>query len=160
MSRAVPPRRTGGLLRNLQVWQKLFASFGVLCLLVIAVGATGLYELDRAGRRLDRMYAANLQATGRLGDLRADVHEATALTANATQTAIAAAVEQQTATTNEMGRNVGAVASGSHQISANAIEVAEAAAETTGAASNTAAAADELARVAHGLRQSLAMFRY
>jgi hypothetical protein len=34
-----------------------------------------------------------------------------------------------------------------------------AAAETTGAASNTAAA-DEFARVAHGLQQRLAMFRY
>ncbi|BCJ51912.1 methyl-accepting chemotaxis protein [Actinoplanes sp. NBRC 14428] len=79
---------------------------------------------------------------------------------NATQTAIAAAVEQQTATTNEMTRNVGEVASGSTDISANVAEVAEAAAETTSAASNTAGAADELARVAHDLQKSLAMFRY
>ncbi|AGZ39583.1 methyl-accepting chemotaxis sensory transducer [Actinoplanes friuliensis DSM 7358] len=79
---------------------------------------------------------------------------------NATQTAIAAAVEEQTATTNEMGRNVGEVAAGSHEISSNVAEVAEAAAETTSAAANTAAAADELARVAHELQQSLAMFRY
>ncbi|MEV4639325.1 methyl-accepting chemotaxis protein [Actinoplanes sp. NPDC049548] len=79
---------------------------------------------------------------------------------NATQTAIAAAVEQQTATTNEMTRNVAEVAGGSTEISANVAEVAETAAETTNAASNTAAAADELARVAHDLQQSLAMFRY
>ncbi|GAA3913236.1 methyl-accepting chemotaxis protein [Actinoplanes auranticolor] len=79
---------------------------------------------------------------------------------NATQTAIAAAVEEQTATTNEMGRNVGEVAAGSTEISSNVAEVAEAAAETTSAAANTAAAADELARVAHDLQQSLAMFRY
>ncbi|GIE52421.1 methyl-accepting chemotaxis protein [Amorphoplanes nipponensis] len=79
---------------------------------------------------------------------------------NATQTAIAAAVEEQTATTNEMGRNVGEVAAGSTEISSNVAEVAEAAAETTTAASNTAAAADELSRVAHDLKQSLAMFRY
>jgi methyl-accepting chemotaxis protein len=79
---------------------------------------------------------------------------------NATQTAIAAAVEEQTATTNEMGRNVGEVAAGSNEISSNVAEVAEAAAETTSAAANTAAAADELARVAHDLQQSLAMFRY
>jgi methyl-accepting chemotaxis protein len=38
--------------------------------------------------------------------------------------------------------------------------VAEAVAGTTGAASNTAHAADELARVAHELQQSFAMFRY
>jgi len=79
---------------------------------------------------------------------------------NATQTAIAAAVEQQTATTNEMTRNVGEVAGGSTEITANVAEVAEAAAETTNAASNTAGAADELARVAHELQRSLAMFRY
>lgn len=79
---------------------------------------------------------------------------------NATQTAIAAAVEEQTATTNEMTRNVAEVASGSTEISANVAEVAETAAETTNAAANTAAAADELARVAHDLQQSLAMFRY
>ena len=53
MSIAVPPRAiAGGLLRNLQVTHKLLASFGLLCLLVIAVGATGLYELNRSGQRL------------------------------------------------------------------------------------------------------------
>jgi methyl-accepting chemotaxis protein len=79
---------------------------------------------------------------------------------NATQTAIAAAVEEQTATTNEMTRNVAEVATGSRDISTNVAEVAEAAAETTGAAENTATAADELARIAQELQQSLAMFRY
>jgi methyl-accepting chemotaxis protein len=79
---------------------------------------------------------------------------------NATQTAIAAAVEEQTATTNEMTRNVGEVASGSRDISTNVAEVAEAAAETTGAAENTATAADELARIAGELQESLSMFRY
>jgi methyl-accepting chemotaxis protein len=79
---------------------------------------------------------------------------------NNTQTAIAAAVEEQTATTNEMSRNVSEVAGGTQQISANVAEVAEAAAETTSAADGTAAAADDLARVASDLQQSLSMFRY
>jgi methyl-accepting chemotaxis protein len=70
-----------GFLRNLQVAQKLFASFGVLCLLVIAVGATGLVQLRQAGQRLDAMYQQNLQAIARLGDIRADVQETTALSA-------------------------------------------------------------------------------
>ena len=74
------PRRTGGLLRNLQVSQKLFAGFGVLCLLVVAVGLAGLLELSQAGRRLDHMYEQNLLSTARLGDIRADVHESTSLT--------------------------------------------------------------------------------
>ncbi|AGL14806.1 methyl-accepting chemotaxis protein [Actinoplanes sp. N902-109] len=79
---------------------------------------------------------------------------------NATQSAIAAAVEEQTATTNEMSRNVGEVATGSGEISVNVAEVADAAAETTQAAEGTASAADDLARVAHELQKSLAMFRY
>jgi methyl-accepting chemotaxis protein len=59
-----------------------------------------------------------------------------------------------TATTNEMGRNVGEVSTGSRQISADVAEVADAAAETT------TAAADELARIANELKQGPAMFRY
>jgi methyl-accepting chemotaxis protein len=84
MSTAVPaPPATGpgGPLRNLQVAQKLFVSFGVLCLLVIAVGATGLVQLQRSQQRLDDMYHANLQSTVLVGDVRADVQQATALTA-------------------------------------------------------------------------------
>jgi methyl-accepting chemotaxis protein len=79
---------------------------------------------------------------------------------NHTQTAIAAAVEEQTATTDEMSRNVSEVAAGTSDISTNVGEVAAAAAETTGAASDTAAAADELARVSRDLQESLGMFRY
>jgi methyl-accepting chemotaxis protein len=82
MSTAPPPARPqGGFLRNLQVAQKLFASFGVLCLLVIAVGATGLLQLHQSGQRLDAMYQQNLQSIARLGDIRADVQETTALSA-------------------------------------------------------------------------------
>ena len=79
---------------------------------------------------------------------------------NQTQTAIAAAVEEQTATTDEMSRNVSQVAAGTADISANMAAVAEAAAETTGAAAHTEAAADELSRVASDISRSLAMFRF
>jgi methyl-accepting chemotaxis protein len=73
--------RRGGPFRNLQVAQKLFVSFGVLCVLVIAVGATGLFQLKRAQQRLDDMYRTNLQSTALVGAVRADVQQATALTA-------------------------------------------------------------------------------
>jgi methyl-accepting chemotaxis protein len=77
-----PPRtRRGGLLRNLQVSQKLLVSFGVLCLLLIAVGVTGLVEVNRAGQRMDRMYQQNLHATALIGEIRAKVQEATAMSA-------------------------------------------------------------------------------
>jgi methyl-accepting chemotaxis protein len=68
-------------LRHLPVAQKLFASFGVLCLLMIGVGVTGLVELARADHRLERMYSTNLRAALLLGQLRADVQQARALTA-------------------------------------------------------------------------------
>ena len=79
---------------------------------------------------------------------------------NDTQTAIAAAVEQQTATTAEMSRNVTEVAVGSADISANVSGVAQAAAETTGAAANTEQTSADLARVANALQTNLARFRY
>ena len=86
MPSAVPPsesrtRPSGGFLRNLQVSQKLFASFGVLSLLVIAVGLTGLAQLRSSNDRLDAMYEQNVQAIARLGEVRADVQQATSLSA-------------------------------------------------------------------------------
>ncbi len=70
-----------GPLRHLPVAQKLFVSFGVLCLLMIGVGVTGLVELQRADARLDSVYRDNLRATAVLGQVRAEVQEARALTA-------------------------------------------------------------------------------
>jgi hypothetical protein len=46
-----------------RVARKLLLGFGVLGLLVIAVGTTGLVELNRAGAPLDPRSAENLQAT-------------------------------------------------------------------------------------------------
>ena len=71
----------GGVLRNLRVAQKLFASFGVLSLLVVAVGLTGLAQLRDADHRLEVMYEQNVQAIARLGEVRADVQQATSLSA-------------------------------------------------------------------------------
>jgi methyl-accepting chemotaxis protein len=73
--------RSGGMLRNLRVSQKLFASFGVLSLLAVAVGLTGLFQLRSADARLDAMYEQNVQAIARLGEARADVQQATSLSA-------------------------------------------------------------------------------
>src|ERR671916_874148 len=70
-----------GPLRHLPVAQKLFVSFGLLCLLMIGVGVTGLAELQRADARLDAVYRTNLRATAVLGQVRADVQEARVLTA-------------------------------------------------------------------------------
>jgi methyl-accepting chemotaxis protein len=79
---------------------------------------------------------------------------------NDTQTAIAAAVEEQTATTAEMSRNVSEVAAGSAEISANVGGVAQAASETTAAAASTEQTSTDLARLAGTLQSNLARFRY
>ena len=79
---------------------------------------------------------------------------------NDTQTTIASAVEEQTATTNEMGRNVAEAATGSTDIARNITAVAHAATETTSGASNTAQAASELSHMATDLQRLVGQFQY
>lgn len=67
---------------------------------------------------------------------------------NDMQSTIASAVEQQTATTAEISRNVGEAALGSREIAQNVMGVAQAAHSTTAGAANTKSAAEELARMA------------
>jgi methyl-accepting chemotaxis protein len=73
---------------------------------------------------------------------------------------IASAVEEQTATTNEIGRNVAEAARGSAEIAQNITGVATAARNTTEGASNTQQAAAELARMAAELQQLVAQFEH
>ena len=79
---------------------------------------------------------------------------------NDTQATIASAVEEQTATTNEMSRNVFEAATGSTDIAQNVTGVARAAADTQAAANSTSQAADELARMAAQMRSLVAQFRF
>jgi methyl-accepting chemotaxis protein len=72
---------------------------------------------------------------------------------NDIQSTIASAVEEQTATTAEISRNVGEAALGSREIAQNVMGVAQAAQSTTEGAANTKAAAEELARMAVELQQ-------
>jgi methyl-accepting chemotaxis protein len=71
---------------------------------------------------------------------------------NDIQSSIASAVEEQTATTAEISRNVGEAALGSREIAHNVTGVAQAARSTTEGASNTMASAGELARMAADLQ--------
>jgi methyl-accepting chemotaxis protein len=72
---------------------------------------------------------------------------------NDISSAIAAAVEEQTATTSEMSRNIAEAAKGSAEIVANITGVATAAAETSKGAVNTQEAATELSDLAGTLHQ-------
>jgi methyl-accepting chemotaxis protein len=68
-------------------------------------------------------------------------------------TIIAGAVEEQTATATEMGRNVNEAARGTAEIAQNIVAVAQAAHNTTQGASNSQLAASELARMANELQK-------
>ena len=79
-------------------------------------------------------------------------------TINGFQETIAAAVEEQTATTNEMNRNVAQAASGSGEIAQNIAEVAGAADVTSGAVDQAESAVQELARMSSDLRDVVGRF--
>jgi methyl-accepting chemotaxis protein len=76
------------------------------------------------------------------------------------QMTIASAVEEQTATTNEMSRNVSEAATGSGDITSNITGVATAASATTEAVSATRAAIDRLVGMSEDLRTQVASFVY
>ncbi len=71
---------------------------------------------------------------------------------NDIQNTIASAVEEQSATTNEIARNAGEAAHGSTEITRNIASVSQAATSTSQGAGNTLTAAAELAKLASSLR--------
>jgi len=75
------------------------------------------------------------------------------------QATIAAAVEEQTATTGEMNRNVSEAAHGSDSIASSILAVAGAAQETTRAVQDSRSAVDELSRMAADLTVVVGRFR-
>ena len=91
-----------------------------------------------------------VEAIGRINQIIGHIDEL--------QQAIARAVEEQTATTNEIARTVGEVAEGATDISDSFGGVAEAARTTSGGASETQHAAEELARAAAELQELVGRF--
>ena len=71
------------------------------------------------------------------------------------QNTIASAVEEQTATTNEINRNITEAARGSTEIAENIVGVANSAKSTSLGASDTEKAALELAKLAAGLQRTV-----
>jgi methyl-accepting chemotaxis protein len=76
------------------------------------------------------------------------------------QNAIAGAVEEQAATTNEIGRSVSDAARGSQEIATNIAGVAAAAGATAEGVSTTQTAASDLGAVAQELAELVGQFRY
>ncbi len=79
---------------------------------------------------------------------------------NDISTTIASAVEEQTATTNEMTRSVNEAAEGTREIVSNISGVSEAARNTSSGAADTQSAASELARMAASMQQIVSRFKF
>jgi methyl-accepting chemotaxis protein len=79
---------------------------------------------------------------------------------NDIQNTIASAVEEQTATTNEISRNVADAARGSGEIARNISGVASAAQGTSSGATDTERASAELARMASELQKLVSQFTF
>jgi methyl-accepting chemotaxis protein len=93
-----------------------------------------------------------ITAIGRIGTVINEI--------NSAQLTIASAIEEQTATTSELSRNVGETAVGAGEIAASISDVARTAQQTTIAATDTSATAENLTRASTDLRQLVAAFRY
>jgi methyl-accepting chemotaxis protein len=93
-----------------------------------------------------------VEAIGKIGGIIARINDISST--------IASAVEEQTATTNEIGRNVSEVAKSSADIAQNITSVSQAAQSTTEGAGNTQQAAGELSRMAAELQQLVGRFKY
>jgi methyl-accepting chemotaxis protein len=91
-------------------------------------------------------------AIGRIGTVIGQINDY--------QLTIASAVEEQTATTNEMSRSVAEAAGGTTEIAANISGVSTAAESTTQALSQTRVAVDELSRMAADLRTTVGRFTH
>ena len=96
--------------------------------------------------------AGAVKAIGRISSIIQQINEF--------QTSVASSVDEQTATTSEMNRNVAEAAAGSAQIAENIGTVAQAAQDATRDAADAQREVDELTRMAADLRSLVSKFRY
>jgi methyl-accepting chemotaxis protein len=107
---------------------------------------TGKATEDISGR-IQAIQADSAEAVGSITEIADIVNRI-----NDIATSIASMVEEQTATTNEMSRNVQEAATGSIQIAENTAEVAKAAASTKQGADDTGIASRELSKMSMDLQ--------
>ncbi|MGY1839283.1 MULTISPECIES: methyl-accepting chemotaxis protein [unclassified Modestobacter] len=114
--------------------------------------ATATEEVARRIEAIQADAAGAVDAIGEIGSVVGRISDH--------QTVIAGAVEEQTATTQEMARSVTEAAGGAGEIAANITGVSAAADSTTQALTQTTTAVAELSRMATGLRGTVARFTY
>ncbi|QCX28566.1 methyl-accepting chemotaxis protein [Nocardioides jishulii] len=105
-------------------------------------------------RRVETIQGDTAGAVSAIGEIDAIIRSI-----NDYQLTIASAVEEQTATTNEMGRNVADASIGTQQIAENIDGVSQAAGSTTEAVTQAHAAVNEIAQMAVSLRTRVDSFR-
>ncbi|WP_243059558.1 methyl-accepting chemotaxis protein [Nocardioides sp. SR21] len=105
-------------------------------------------------RRVEMIQADTNGAVEAIGQISAVIAEI-----NDFQMTIASAVEEQTATTNEMNRNVLEAANGSEGIASNVSGIADAAAQTLAGVTDAQRSAGELADMGAQLEEAVGRFR-
>jgi methyl-accepting chemotaxis protein len=103
--------------------------------------------------RIETIQSDTLAAVTAIGEIEQVISRI-----NEIQTTIAAAVEEQTATTNEMSRNISDVLVASQDIAGSINGVAQEAEQTSAGASQTEEAAERLARTAADLQSVIGRF--
>lgn len=106
------------------------------------------------GQKIEAIQNDTKRSVGAIGEISSIINQINDLSNN-----IATAVEEQTVTTNEIGRNVGEAAKGTGEIARNIAGVAQAAQTTTGAASDTQKAAKVLSEMAAELQVVVGKFK-
>lgn len=107
------------------------------------------------GHRIDAIQADSLAAATAIGEISAIIEHI-----NESQVTIASALEEQTATTNEMSRNVSEAAAGAGEIASSITSVATAASSTSEGVSETHALNSELSRMSSEMTGLLARFTF
>jgi len=105
-------------------------------------------------RKIDAIQGDTTEAVKAIKEIRGIIGQV-----NDISTTIASAVEEQTATTNEIGRNVAQAAAGATDIARNITGVAESARNTAAGATQTQAAAGALSQMAGELQHMVTQFK-
>jgi methyl-accepting chemotaxis protein len=114
--------------------------------------ATATEQIARQVDAIRHGSQAAAEVLGEIGRVVADIND--------TQLTIASAIEEQTATTNEMSRNVGETAVGAGAIATSIAGVARTAGSTDADARKTRQTADELAGASADLQRLVSSFRF
>jgi methyl-accepting chemotaxis protein len=109
---------------------------------------------EEIGQKIEAIQADTKGAVQAIGEIGTIINQINDISNN-----IASAVEEQTVTTNEIGRNVNEAAKGTNDIAKNIAGVAVAAKNTTKGAGDTQKAAQELSRMAAQLQAMVAKFQ-